>query len=133
MSVGRGASGAQPAAPGGAEFFTEPPQTEHNSPKFQIFNIFRSCKNCAGKSTFQHGGFSSFSNFPVGRMLHLIDPGHHHNIIDLQKIRVRGATVHVSRNSMLNDRELSTPCRPIDRKATLGLVLLYKLTALRII
>ena len=43
-----------------------------------------------------------------------------------KKIRVRDATVHVSRNSRLNDRKISTPCRPIDRKATLGPVLLYK-------
>ena len=32
---------------------------------------------------FMHDGLSSFSEFPVGRMLHLIDPGHHHNSIDL--------------------------------------------------
>ena len=75
------------------------------------------------------GGFVSFLASLHNRMLHLIDPKHHHNKIDLQKIRVRDATVHVSRNSRLNDRKISTPCRPIDRKTTLGSVLLYKLTS----
>ena len=28
---------------------------------------------------FMRGGLASFSDFPVGRVLHLNDPGHHHN------------------------------------------------------
>ena len=81
---------------------------------------------------FMRGGLHSFSASLHNRMLHLIDPGHHHNQMNPQKIRVRDATVHVSRNSRLNDRKLPTPWRPIVRKFTLGSVFLYKLTALRV-
>ena len=57
---------------------------------------------------FMRGALASFSASPVGRMLHLIDPGHHRNQMNLEKIPVRDATVHSSRNSRLNDRKLST-------------------------
>ena len=102
------------------DFFIE------NDQQLQYFMEF--CKI----DIFMRGGSASFSASPVGRMLHLIDPGHHHNQMNLEKIRIRDASVHVSRNSRLNDRKISTPWRPIVRKFTLGPVLLYKPTALRV-
>jgi len=102
------------------EFFIE------NGHQLQYFMKF--CKI----DIFMRGALASFSASPVGRMLRSIDPGHHRNQMKLQQIRVRNATVHVSRNSRLNDRKISTPWRPIVRKFTLGSVLLYKLAALRV-
>ena len=80
-----------------------------------------------------HGLLDSFPASPVGRMLHLIDLWHHLNVFDLQKIPVAETNVQVSSKSTMNDRKIPSPCRPIDRKITLGVVLLYKHSALRVI
>ena len=80
-----------------------------------------------------HGASPGFPASPIGRMLHFIDLWHHLNVFDLQKIPVAETNVQVSRKSTMNNRKISSPCRTIDRKITLGAVLLYTHSALRVI
>ena len=57
----------QPEPPAGPTFLAQPRQTEHNSPKFWIFEIFRPCKNWAWTSKFSkilcHHPTFTYQNF----------------------------------------------------------------------
>ena len=103
------------------DFFTE------NGHQRQYFMKF--CKN----DIFMRGALASFSASPVGRMLHFIDLWHHLNVFDLYQISATKKNLHISRKSKITDRKISSPFRTIDRKITLGAVLLYKHSALRVI
>ena len=75
-------------------------------------------------------GSDSFPASPVGRMFHFIDFWHYLNVFECRQILL--TDVQVSKTSMRKQRKQPSPDRPFDRKTTLGVVLVYKHGALRV-